>query len=132
MRVTVLGAASVQRAGVPVDLGGPKVRSLLAALALYAGRPVSPDRIIDLLWQQNPPPAVTASLQTYVAKLRRAVEPDRAARAPSTVLLTSTAGYALHLPPGVLDCTAFRQSVERDTPPAAPPRRPPPQTHRPT
>jgi DNA-binding SARP family transcriptional activator len=111
MRVTVLGAAAVQRAGHQVDLGGPKVRSLLAALALYAGRPVSPDRIIDLLWQRDPPPAVTASLQTYVAKLRRAVEPDRAARAPSTVLLTSTAGYALHLPPGVLDCATFRKSI---------------------
>ena len=112
MRVTVLGTASVQRDGVQVDLGGPKVRSLLAALALYAGRPVSPDRIIDLLWQQNPPPAVTASLQTYVAKLRRAVEPDRAVRAPSRVLLTSAAGYALHLAPGVLDCTVFRQSID--------------------
>ncbi len=112
MRVSVLGATSVRQADVQVDLGGPKVRALLAALALYAGRAVSPDRIIDLLWPRDPPPAVTAALQTYVAKLRRAVEPDRVARAPSTVLVTSTAGYALILQPGVLDSAVFRQSVE--------------------
>lgn len=112
MQVTVLGAASVRRGGGPVDLGGPKVRSLLAALALYAGRAVSPDRIIDLLWPRDAPPAVTASLQTYVAKLRRALEPERAARAPSTVLLTSPAGYALHLPAGALDAARFRGAVE--------------------
>ncbi|MET0865358.1 MAG: AAA family ATPase [Nakamurella sp.] len=112
MQVTVLGPASVQSAGVAVDLGGPKVRSLLAALALHAGRAVSPDRIIDLLWQQDIPPAVTASLQTYVAKLRRALEPDRVARAPSTILLTSTAGYTLRLPADGLDVSIFRQTAD--------------------
>ena len=113
MRVTVLGAASVWRAEVQVDLGGPKVRALLAALALYGGRTVSPDRIIDLLWQQDTPPAVTASLQTYVAKLRRALEPDRAARAPASTLLTSNGGYSLHLQADALDVWRFRQSVDQ-------------------
>ena len=112
MRVTVLGAATVRRSGAPVDLGGPKVRSLLAAFALHAGRAISPERIVDLLWQQDAPPAVTASLQTYVARLRRALEPHRMARAPSTVLVTSSAGYSLILPDGALDATAFRRCVE--------------------
>jgi hypothetical protein len=37
------------------------------------------------------------SLQTYVAGLRRALEPGRAARTPATIVVTSTLGYSLKL-----------------------------------
>lgn len=107
MRVGVLGAAEARLDGAPVDLGTRKQRALLAALALHRGRPVSPDTLVSLLWADAPPAQVTVTLQGYVAGLRRALEPDRAARAPSTVLVTEAAGYALHVPPEHLDAACF-------------------------
>jgi DNA-binding SARP family transcriptional activator len=107
MRVGVLGAAEARLAGTPVDLGTRKQRALLAALALHRGRPVSPDTLVSLLWAGPPPAQVTGTLQGYVAGLRRALEPGRAARAPSTVLVTEGAGYALHLPAEGLDAARF-------------------------
>ena len=70
----------------------------LAALALSRGRPVSVDGLVDLLWGDAPPPGVSGTLQAYVAGLRKALEPDRPARAPAQVLVTLGPGYALRLP----------------------------------
>lgn len=107
MRVGVLGATEARRDGAPVDLGTRKQRALLAALALHRGRPVSPDTLVSMLWADAPPAQVTGTLQGYVAGLRRALEPDRPARAPSTVLVTEGSGYALHLPAEDLDAACF-------------------------
>jgi len=107
VRVGILGAAEAEIAGVPVDLGPRKQRALVAALALHRGRAVSADALVDLLWGDTPPAAVTPTLQGYVARLRRALEPDRPPRAPSLVLVTEATGYALHVPADALDAGRF-------------------------
>jgi DNA-binding SARP family transcriptional activator len=112
VQVAVLGPVAAERDGAPVALGAPKQRSLLAALALHAGRPVPADALVDLLWGDEAPAAAAASLQTYVAGLRRALEPDRAARAASAVVPSSSLGYALSLPDGALDAARFAAAVE--------------------
>lgn len=111
MRVGVLGAAEARLEGAPVDLGTRKQRALLAALALHRGRPVGADTIVDLLWGAAPPAAVTTTLQGYVARLRRALEPDRLPRSPSEVLVTQQPGYALLLPGEALDAGRFEAAV---------------------
>ncbi|MET0999948.1 MAG: BTAD domain-containing putative transcriptional regulator [Marmoricola sp.] len=111
MRVGILGAAEARLNGAAIDLGTRKQRALLAALAMNRGRPVQPDAIVDLLWGEAPPTAVTATLQGYVARLRRALEPDRPPRAPSEVLVTQQAGYALLLPDDALDAARFEAVV---------------------
>ena len=58
------GPVLARRGSVVIDLGAPKQRALLTALALDAGRPVPPGRLIELLWADDPPAAVAASLQT--------------------------------------------------------------------
>ena len=95
--------------GSRIDLGTRKQRALLAALAMRRGQPVGQDALVDLLWGDAPPTAVTATLQGYVARLRRALEPDRPPRAPSEVLVTQQTGYALNLPEDV----ARRRSSSR-------------------
>jgi hypothetical protein len=62
VRVDVLGAIRAFRNGEPVDLQGRKQRQVLAALALYGGRPVSVDALIDLLWGEAPPPTAVSTL----------------------------------------------------------------------
>ncbi|SEP79972.1 AfsR/SARP family transcriptional regulator [Microlunatus flavus] len=115
MQVEVLGPCRVtsgaDQGGRPVTLGVRKQRSLLAALALHRGRTVPVDTIVELLWGEHPPPGVVATLQTYVAGLRKALEPDRAPRAPATVVVTSGTGYALRLPPTDLDAARFADAV---------------------
>jgi DNA-binding SARP family transcriptional activator/Mrp family chromosome partitioning ATPase len=111
VQVAVLGPVEARREGEPVSLGSLKQRALLAALALSGGRPVPVDTIVDLLWGDFPPPAVAASLQSYVAGLRRALEPQRERRAPASVLVTVGPGYALRLPPDSLDAARFDRLV---------------------
>ncbi len=111
MRVGILGAAEARLDGAAVDLGTRKQRALLAALAMRRGQPVGPDALVDLLWGESPPTAVTATLQGYVARLRRALEPDRPPRAPSELLVTQQTGYALLLPADALDAALFESAV---------------------
>lgn len=113
VEVCVLGPVEVSLAGEPVDLGTPKQRALVAALALSRGWPVSVDGIVDLLWGESAPPGVTATLQAYVSQLRRVLEPDRQRRAPATVLVTVAPGYALRVPDDSLDVHRFEQAATR-------------------
>lgn len=91
-----LGPIEAAVGGRLVDLGAPKQRALLALLVSKVGRPVAVDVIVEELWTGNPPPSAIASLQAYVANLRRALEPDRTPRAPARVLRTYGRGYLLH------------------------------------
>ncbi|MBZ5738712.1 BTAD domain-containing putative transcriptional regulator [Nocardioides mangrovi] len=113
MRIGVLGTTVATAPSGPVNLGGPKQRALLAALALHRGRAVSADTLADLVWDGSPPPGVAGTLQGYVAGLRRALEPDRTSRGGGTLLVTEQPGYALRLPDDALDTVAFESTVAR-------------------
>jgi DNA-binding SARP family transcriptional activator len=93
VELRVLGPVEAVVGGRLVDLGPPKQRALLALLVSRAGRPVAVDVLLEGLWAGDPPPVAMASLRSYVANLRRVLEPDRPPRAPATVLLTRALGY---------------------------------------
>jgi DNA-binding SARP family transcriptional activator len=90
-----LGPLEAMVAGQSVDLGTPKQRALLALLVSWVGRPVAVDVMLEALWAGRPPSSAMTSLQAYVANLRKVLEPDRAPRAPATVLRTCPQGYLL-------------------------------------
>ncbi len=92
--VGVLGPVTAWLDAAPVRLGGLRHRELLARLAVARGRVVPVPRLVDDLWDVPPEQAV-ASIRTFVAALRRALEPDRAPRAVPQVLVTAGPGYAL-------------------------------------
>jgi DNA-binding SARP family transcriptional activator len=112
VEVGVLGPVVARLDGRDLDLGTPKQRALVAALALYGGRPVAVDTIVDLLWNDAPPAGVAGTLQAYVSGLRRVLEPGRQRRAPATVLVTAAPGYALRPGPGALDAERFERLVD--------------------
>jgi DNA-binding SARP family transcriptional activator len=62
----ILGPFTVIADGQPVALGGPKQRALLAALLLHRGKPLSSDRLIDILWGERPPATAQATLRVHV------------------------------------------------------------------
>ena len=77
MEFRVLGPLEVVDEGRPLELGGAKQRALLAALLLDTGRVVSTDRLIDALWEDDPPETAAKSIQVYVSQLRRVLGRDR-------------------------------------------------------
>ncbi|MHB1139091.1 MAG: AAA family ATPase, partial [Microthrixaceae bacterium] len=113
MQITILGSFRVHRDGTDLELGGPKQRAVLAALVVERGETVSIGRLLDVVWGDEPPEQAEASLQSYVSKLRKELEPDRAPRAGSTVLVTRPGGYALELPPEAVDAERFTDLVRR-------------------
>jgi DNA-binding SARP family transcriptional activator len=112
VRLGVLGPLEARGPdGTRLDLGGPRQRAVLAVLAIARGRVVATDRIIDDLWRGEPSPKAMGSLQAYVSHLRRALEPDRAARTPAAILVSASPGYALHLPEDAVDAWLFERLV---------------------
>ncbi|MEU2062013.1 BTAD domain-containing putative transcriptional regulator [Streptomyces sp. NPDC013455] len=81
-------------------IGSPKVRVLLAALLLEAGRVVSVESLKDALWGGAPPVSAQASLHNHVARLRRLLDdPERLRAVPP--------GYLLRVDHGELDVHVF-------------------------
>jgi SARP family transcriptional regulator, regulator of embCAB operon len=70
----MFGALEVETGGSrlgPRDFGGAKPRQLLEILLCERGRTVSKDRLADLLWGDQLPANVAATLETYVSNVRR-------------------------------------------------------------
>ncbi|WP_330276454.1 AAA family ATPase [Lentzea sp. NBC_00516] len=75
-------------------LGGPKQRAVLARLLVARRRVVPVRTLVADLWE-DPPDGALGTVQTFVGALRKALEPDRPPRTPSSLLVTEGAGYAL-------------------------------------
>ncbi|WP_345378621.1 BTAD domain-containing putative transcriptional regulator [Pseudonocardia yuanmonensis] len=107
VRVDVLGPVRVIVDGHSIDLGSPKQRLVLAVLVSAAGRPVPVERVIDLVWPDDPPSRARHSVQQYMSRLRAAVEPDRPAGRKPAVLRCEAGGYLLDLAPELIDVHRF-------------------------
>ena len=94
----LLGPLEVSRNREPVPVDGPHLRALLAILLLRANTPVSRDRLVDDVWQQEPPRHASNALQALVFRLRRALAPEGAA-----MIVHSAVGYMLTVPRSRLD-----------------------------
>ncbi len=111
MKLRVLGSTSVIFADEPVALPARKPRSILAALAMTPGATVSADRLVDLVWGDEPPVGAHGTLHAYLSGLRRVLEPDLAPRARPTVLVTTDHGYRLNVDPVDIDAAVFARGV---------------------
>ncbi|WP_433428046.1 BTAD domain-containing putative transcriptional regulator [Nonomuraea sp. CA-141351] len=119
MRVVfgVLGpVAAWDGAGRAIGLKGPRHRAVLARLIAARGRVVPVSRLVADLWEDPPADAVGA-VRTFVAALRRALEPDRPPRAPARLLVTEGPGYALRAEPQTVDAWRFERAVAAAGPP---------------
>src|SRR4051794_8830267 len=103
MEIHVLGPLEVVVDGRPVGLPSTKARLLLAALVVHANEVMSTDRLYEVLWGAEPPESAANTLQTYVAHLRNALEPDRVRRGAGHVLVTRPPGYVLVASPDAID-----------------------------
>jgi DNA-binding SARP family transcriptional activator len=108
----VLGpVAAWDEGGDPIALKGPRHRAVLARLIIARRRVVPVGHLVDDLWMV-PPPGAVGAVRTFVASLRRALEPERVPRAPARLLVTEGPGYALRPEPAdTVDAWRFEQAV---------------------
>ncbi|MEU9243146.1 BTAD domain-containing putative transcriptional regulator [Streptomyces sp. NPDC048385] len=104
LRFGLLGPPVLYDAAGIHPIGSPKVRALLAALLLEAGRVVSVESLREALWGGAPPVSARASLHNHVTRLRRLLDdPERLRAVPP--------GYLLRVDDGELDVDVFDARV---------------------
>ncbi|GAA1130948.1 AfsR/SARP family transcriptional regulator [Streptomyces javensis] len=96
--------------GRAIALKGPRHRAVLARLIVARRRVVPVSGLIEDLWTE-PPPGAVGAVRTFVAALRRALEPQRPPRTPARLLVTEGPGYALRADPDAVDAWRFEQDV---------------------
>lgn len=103
--VSVLGPVEVRRDGLLVPVPGGKTSELLVRLALEAGLFVRTDRLVDDLWGADAVNTRRNTLQSKVAKLRRAF-------GDPLVIAGGDGGYKLAVEPSAVDALAvLRDSI---------------------
>jgi hypothetical protein len=102
----VLGSFEVRVDGRTAALGGARQRLVLAGLVAHANAVVSTDRLVDLVWGDEPPDTALTTVQKYVHRLRGSLG-DR--------ILTSSASTMGNL-------TSRASSASSPTPPGSRPR----------
>jgi YVTN family beta-propeller protein len=101
MDFRILGPLEVLDEGRPVAIRRGKEQALLAYLLLHANEVVPSGRLIDVLWNERPPPTASKILQNAVSHLRKQLGDGR--------LLTRDPGYLLQVDEGELDLQRFEQ-----------------------
>ncbi|MBF6511034.1 AAA family ATPase [Nocardia farcinica] len=101
MRVALLGPFRLNTPdGRTVDVGGLRVRTLLARLALEAGRTIATEVLIADLWGSAQPTGALNALQSLVSRARRALD-------GALELRSDPSGYALLVDPDDVDTNRF-------------------------
>ncbi len=124
IQIYTFGTLQVIRHGEAVnesDWRTRQARQLLKILITERPRPVSTDRLIEILWPDSTPDAAATTLRSAVNALRNVLEPDRPNRAPSVYIHTQTPGYAFRLHPDIwLDVDVFGRWLDDVTHTATP------------
>jgi DNA-binding SARP family transcriptional activator len=72
VRIGILGPLEVRVGfGEPVEVPGPRLRTLLIRLALDPDRVVPAAGLVDAVWGEAPPTGAANALQSLVSRLRR-------------------------------------------------------------
>ncbi|GAA0579869.1 tetratricopeptide repeat protein [Kribbella sandramycini] len=104
LRIDLLGPLAVRSGPADVSVGPLRQQAMFAVLALNADRVLTPEQLLDLVWDDDPPPSGIKVVPTYVYRIRKALPDD-------VRLERTTAGYILRLDPGVLDLERFETAI---------------------
>jgi DNA-binding SARP family transcriptional activator len=110
--IRLLGPLRAFVDGREVALGPPLQRALFTVLAVRANQVVYSSELIDAVWGDEVPERPEGGVHTYIAGLRRALEPGRARRSPGRVLESRSPGYRLNLTAGGTDLAQFERHRE--------------------
>src|SRR5262249_16013139 len=91
--------------GRVLDIGGRKLRALLALFLLNANESVPRDVLIDRMWGESPPAGAQHTLEVYISRLRKTLEPA----AGSQAVLTRPGAYLLVASAEQIDIRRFER-----------------------
>ncbi|GAB6899408.1 BTAD domain-containing putative transcriptional regulator [Kineosporia succinea] len=80
-------------------------------LALSARTPIPTERLIDQLWDDEPPGGAVNTMQVYVSRLRRILGVATGRTGPDAVLRSTSQGYLLDVPAAAIDQHRFEQAA---------------------
>jgi predicted ATPase/DNA-binding SARP family transcriptional activator len=102
VRIGILGSLVLDTGAGPTQVGGRRLRALLARLVLDAGHTVGTATLVEALWADEAPADDVKALQSLVSRLRRVLG------APG-LLTSSPAGYRLAVEPDAVDVVRFER-----------------------
>lgn len=105
--IRMLGPLEVRYRGIDVPIRAARVRRLLGLLLLHRGRVVSVDRLVDEIWEHEPPDSALAALRVHVSRLRKML----ATAGLENLLVTRPTGYLLDVAPDAVDTDRFEAMV---------------------
>ncbi|CCH28391.1 tetratricopeptide repeat protein [Actinosynnema sp. NPDC047251] len=111
----MLGPLEAWHGSARVPLGDQQQRFVLVVLLLHANRPVSPEKLTDIVWGGNPERRVL--VRGYISKLRTAFRD-----VDDVSIETTPTGYQLEVGEDQLDTTRFAR-LQEEAARAADPRR---------
>ena len=94
--IRVLGPVEVVSESGVAHLGGPKQRAGLAMLSTRSGLVVTTDELVEGMWDDKSPTAVSSSIHSHVSRLRAAID-QRIEHRGSGYLLVAD-GCVTHVP----------------------------------
>ncbi|WP_020647574.1 AfsR/SARP family transcriptional regulator [Amycolatopsis balhimycina] len=104
-RFQVLGPFELRVRDRVLELGGFRIRTLLALLTANAGRVTSVGTLVDALWEAEAPRDAHRTVRSYVSRLRHSLVPA------AGLITTHPAGYLLQPPPDAVDAARFERLV---------------------
>jgi ABC-2 type transport system ATP-binding protein len=107
VELLLLGSVQASIANHSINLGVRKQRLVLAVLAMEVNRPVSVGRLVELIWQHDPPATARGMVHTYVCGLRTVLDNAGALRY-GIWLDREVSGYVLRCDPEFIDIHRFR------------------------
>ncbi|KOU20012.1 hypothetical protein ADK52_27565 [Streptomyces sp. WM6372] len=114
VKIQVLGPLSAEVNGGSIVPTAGKPRQILALLALYPGRVMPVQTLMEEIWGTDLPQSALTTLQTYILQLRRRLGTAMGPGVPGSakdVLATRHGGYLLQIPPDAVDVHAYESLV---------------------
>ena len=103
MEFRILGPLDAYHGGKQVKIGGPRQQIVLAMMLLDPGKVIPLSRLIDAMWDGDPPVTARAQVQICISNLRRTMgavgRPD--------LIDTHSHGYLIRLEDSTLDLREF-------------------------
>lgn len=104
--IRLLGPIELWSHGRRHDLGSLKEHCILAVLSMECGRPVSSDKLVDRLWDEDPPARARGDMTSYLSRLRRTL---RQAVGDEVRIDSRHGSYTLMTDPDNIDLHCFRR-----------------------
>ncbi|MER6036440.1 MULTISPECIES: AfsR/SARP family transcriptional regulator [unclassified Streptomyces] len=110
LKFSILGALQIRTVSGPAEISGDLQRTLVQALLISEGQPVSGESLVEEMWGDAVPDNQANALQAHISRLRRKLRGLEPGRAGSRVTIHPS-GYRLVVGDGELDAAEFVGAV---------------------